>query len=183
MDLVLIRHPKTVVADGVCYGSTDVEPDRQRLAADAARIAPMLPADARVVCSPQQRAAKLAAHFGEAEPDARLVEMDFGGWEMRRWDDLPREEIDAWAADMTGYTPPDGESLGAVAARVIDWWESQPRDRTIVAVAHGGPWRVLAAHLLGMPIEHSTRVEIEWGGRALFRISDYGAQLRGWNIF
>jgi len=183
MDLVLIRHPKTVVANGVCYGSTDVEPDPERLASDAARIASALPPDARLVCSPQQRAALLAAHFGEPEHDPRLVEMDFGAWEMRRWDDLPRAEIDGWATDMLGYRPPGGETLGEVAARTIDWWEGQPRDRDIVAVAHGGPWRVLAAHMLGIPIEHSMRVEIEWGGRALFRISDYGAQLRGWNIF
>ena len=183
MDLVLIRHPKTVVPNGVCYGSSDVEPDPERLASDAARIAPMLPRDARVVSSPQQRAARLAAFFGEVETDARLVEMDFGDWEMKRWDALPREEIDGWAGDLLGYTPPGGEALGSVAARTIDWWESQPRDRTIVAVAHGGPWRVLAAHLLGIPLEHSMRVEIEWGGRALFRISDHGAQLRGWNIF
>ena len=183
MDLVLIRHPKTVVPNGVCYGSTDVEPDPQRLASDAARIAPMLPADARIICSPQKRAAQLAARFGAAQTDARLVEMDFGAWEMRRWDELPRAEIDAWADDMLGYHPPEGEALGSVAARVIEWWEQQPKDRTIVAVAHGGPWRVLAAHLLGLPIEHSTRFEIEWGGRALFRINDYGAQLRGWNIF
>lgn len=183
MDLILIRHPKTVVPNGVCYGSTDVEPDPQRLASDAARIAPLLPDGARVVCSPQQRAFKLAAQFGEPEPDARLKEMDFGAWEMQRWDNLPRDEIDGWAADLLEYRPPAGETLREVAERTLDWWAAQPRDATLVAVAHGGPWRVLAAHLLGIPLEHSTRVEIEWGGRALFRISDYGAQLRGWNLF
>lgn len=183
MDLILIRHPQTVVPRGTCYGVTDVEPDPALLASDAARVAPHLPEGARIVSSPQQRARKLAAHFGEIETDPRLAEMNFGAWEMQRWDDLPRVEIDAWAADIVGYAPPNGESLGAVAERVIDWWESQPRDQTIVAVAHGGPWRVLAAHLLGIPLQHSTRVEIEWGGRALFRIHDHGIQLRGWNLF
>jgi len=183
MDLILIRHPKTVVPNGTCYGARDVEPDPERLASDAARIAPMLPADAKVISSPQQRARRLAEHFGDVETDDRLVEMDFGAWEMRRWDDLPRDEIDGWAADLLGYTPPDGEALGDVAARVIDWWENQPRDQTIIAVAHGGPWRVLATHLLGVPLEHSMRFEIEWGGRAMFRITDHGAQLRGWNVF
>jgi alpha-ribazole phosphatase len=183
MDLILIRHPKTVVPDGVCYGSSDVEPHPDHLARDAARIAPVLPKDARITASPQQRAQRLAAHFGTPETDPRLVEMDFGAWEMQRWDALPRAEIDSWADDLTGYTPPEGESLGAVAARVIDWWQDQPREGTLVAVAHGGPWRCLAAHLLGIPTEHSIRMEIEWGGRALFRVSDHGAQLRGWNLF
>ncbi len=183
MDLILIRHPKTVVANGVCYGSTDVDPDPARLAADAKRIAPLLPENPRLFSSPQQRAHKLAAHFGTVETDPRLVEMDFGAWEMQRWDDLPRAEIDGWADDLLGYAPPGGETLGAVAARTIEWWENQPRDQTIIAVAHGGPWRVLAAHLLGIPLEHSIRLEIEWGGRALFRIHNHGAQLRGWNLF
>ena len=183
MDLILIRHPKTVVPNGTCYGATDVEPAPERLASDATRLAPLLPRDARVIASPQQRAHRLAAHFGEPTTDARLVEMNFGDWEMRRWDDLPRQEIDAWASDLCGYRPPNGETLQEVAVRTIDWGESQPRDRTVVAVAHGGPWRALTAYLLGIPLEHSTRVEIEWGGRALFRISDHGAQLRGWNLF
>ena len=183
MDLILVRHPATVVPRGTCYGATDVEPDPDHLTADAARIAPQLPESARIVCSPQQRAQKLATHFGEPKTDPRLVEMNFGAWEMQRWDDLPRDQIDAWADDILGYAPPDGESLGSVAARTIHWWEDQPRDQTIVAVAHGGPWRVLAAHLLGIPLQHSSRVEIEWGGRALFRIHDHGVQLRGWNLF
>lgn len=182
MDLILIRHPKTVVADGICYGSTDVEPAPERLASDAARLSPLLP-EARIVCSPQQRARQLAEHLGQPETDPRLVEMDFGTWEMQRWNALPRSEIDAWAEDVVGYTPPGGEALGAVAARVIDWWQDQPREGTLIAVAHGGPWRCLAAHLLGLPTEHSMRLEIEWGGRAHFRIHDHGAQLRGWNLF
>jgi len=46
MDLILIRHPKTVVPNGVCYGSTDVEPDPKHLSQDAARLKPILPEDA-----------------------------------------------------------------------------------------------------------------------------------------
>ncbi len=183
MDLVLVRHPKTVVQRGVCYGSTDVAPDPERLASDAARIAPMLPKDARTITSPMQRARLLAESFGAVETDERLVEMDFGAWEMQRWDALPRDEIDGWTDDLLGFTPPGGEALSEVAERTIDWWESLPRDQTIIAVAHGGPWRILGAHLLGIPLEHSLRLEIEWGGRALFRINKFGAQLRGWNLF
>ncbi len=183
MDLILIRHPKTVVADGTCYGSTDVEADPKHLASDVTRLRAVMPSDVRIISSPMQRAMRLAEYFGPVETDARLVEMDFGDWEMRCWDDLPREELDAWATDLSGYIPPGGESLRSVAARTIDWWQKQPRDRTVIAVAHGGPWRVLAAHLLGIPLDHTTRLEIGWGGRAVFRVTDFGVQLRGWNLF
>ena len=183
MDLILIRHPRTVAASGVCYGALDLEPDADCLAADAARLKAVIPPDARIVCSPQQRALSLAQQLGEPEMDARLVEMDFGDWENRRWDDLPRTEIDAWAADMLGYVPPGGESVKAMSERVLDWWESVQKDGTLVAVGHGGPWRLLAAHLMGVPHAHSTRFEVEWGGRAHWRITSERVQLRGWNLF
>ena len=43
--------------------------------------------------------------------DARLVELDFGSWEMHHWDTIPRAQIDAWAADVALYRPGDGESV------------------------------------------------------------------------
>lgn len=184
MDLVLIRHPKTVAPAGTCYGSLDLEAAPERLEADAARLAPLIPKDAWIVSSPKRRALDLARRLGEPETDARLVEMDFGCWENRQWSDLPRTEIDGWAADFMGYAPPGGESVRAMAERTLDWWRSVAKhDGTLVVVGHGGPWRLLAAHLTGTPLENAMRFEIEWGGRAHWRITADSIQLRGWNLF
>lgn len=184
MELILIRHPKTVAPLGTCYGSTDLEADANHLATDAARLRPLMPRGARFVASPLQRAHRLACALGEpVETDDRLVEVGFGEWEMKRWDDLPRSDMDAWAANVAGHVPPGGESLNDVQARVLDWWDSVEKTGTLVAVAHGGPWRILGAHLLGMPLERSLSIEIQWGGRAHFRVSPDFVQLRGWNLF
>ena len=105
------------------------------------------PAEARIVASPLRRAQDLARRLGDPETDARLVEMDFGAWEKRRWDDLPRDEIDAWAADFTGYAPPGGESVGAMAARTVDWWElglAQRWPRIRASTGGGRAWRTVA---------------------------------------
>ena len=158
-DVLLIRHPQTVAAHGVCYGALDLDPAPERLASDAARLAPLIPGGVRVIASPRRRARMLAERLGPpVETDDRLAELDFGRWEGLRWDDLPRAEIDSWAADPLGYRPGGGESVGEMAARTLDWWETLARDgRPVVAVGHGGPWRLLAAHAVGAPLANERR--------------------------
>ena len=185
MDIHLIRHPKTVAPGGTCYGALDLEASPERLAADTGRNAAILPPDARFVCSPQRRARALAEALagGLVETDARLVEMDFGEWEGRLWADLPRDEIDAWAADVGGYAPPGGESVEAVHARVMDWWEGvEITDSPLVVVSHGGPLRLIAAHVTGSTPARSMAFEIQWGRRALVWRNEGRTVLAGWNL-
>jgi alpha-ribazole phosphatase len=51
--------------------------------------------------------------------DPRLAEMDFGAWEGRPWAAIPRRELDAWAADLTGARPHGGESVADLSARAL----------------------------------------------------------------
>ena len=186
MDIHLIRHPKTVVTGGTCYGASDIEANPVHLAQDIARNARALPADARFISSTQQRAMALARGLAGDRPvttDSRLVEMDFGDWENRQWADLPRAEIDAWAADTGGYTPPNGESVNAMAARVLDWWTDVTIEETpLVVISHGGPLRILAAHVTGSTPDRSMAFEIKWGNRALIWHNAHRTVLAGWNL-
>jgi len=185
MDIHLIRHPQTTAAGGTCYGALDLEAAPERLAADTARNAPLIPPNARFLCSPQRRARALAEALagGPVETDARLVEMNFGEWEGRLWSDVPRKEIDAWAENVGGYVPPGGESVEAVSARVIDWWEGvEITDTPLVVVAHGGPLCVIAAHITGSTPARSKSFEIQWGRRALIWRNPGRTVLAGWNL-
>jgi alpha-ribazole phosphatase len=185
MDIHLIRHPRTVAPRGTCYGALDIEADPERLAADAARLAPAIPAGARFLSSPLRRARALAEALagGPVPTDARLVEMDFGEWEGRLWDDLPRTEIDAWADDVAGYAIPGGESVMTMNTRVLDWWESvEITDTPLVVVSHGGPLRLLASHVTGSSPARSMAFEIQWGNRALIWRNPGHTVLAGWNL-
>jgi len=185
MDIHLIRHPRTVAPRGTCYGSLDVEADPERLAADAARLAPAIPEGARFVSSPQRRAHALAEALagGPVATDPRLVEIDFGVWEGQLWDDLPRDSIDAWAANVAGYAPPGGESVEAVSVRVLDWWNGlQIEETPLVVVSHGGPLRLIASHITGSSPEKSMAFEIKWGNRALIWRNPGRTVLAGWNL-
>ena len=158
MRLYLIRHARPVVQGGVCYGSTDLPVEEDHQCQVLKQLLLVLPAAAPVFSSPLQRCRSLALGLDAGEPvfDARLVEMDFGSWEMQAWNDIPRKEIDAWAADLPHYRPGGGECLLDVATRVKSFHEAlcARQDAAAIVVAHAGTIRLLhAAMQCGSPAE------------------------------
>lgn len=122
--LWLARHAQPLVAPGLCYGALDVPADPAATAHSARQLAAALPRAVRVAHSPLQRC-ELLAHSLLAlrpdlaiEPDARLVELDFGAWEGQAWSAIARADIDAWTAQFAAHRPGGGESLAAMLARV-----------------------------------------------------------------
>lgn len=161
MRLILVRHPQPLVAAGVCYGSTDLDVAPGQLEHTLAALAPQLPADAPLYSSPLRRCAGLAARLSAAPIfDRRLVEMDFGAWEMRPWDDIPRADVDAWAADMVNYQPGGGDSVLRMAARIADFYDDLQRqlgqgdnggNAEAIVICHAGAMRLLSARHAGLP--------------------------------
>jgi len=141
---------------GVCYGSTDLEVAPGELERTLAALIPRLPVGLPVYSSPMGRCAGLAQRLSNAPIfDARLVEMHFGGWEMRAWDDIPRAEIDAWAADLVNYRPGGGEAVLRMAARVAAFHADLQRqlgaDGEAIVICHAGAMRLLSACHAGLP--------------------------------
>ncbi len=129
LSLWLARHAAPLIAPGHCYGQLDIPADTAATQAAAQALAQALPQRVLVWHSPLQRCAQLA-HALQAlrpdtisQPDVRLQEMNFGAWEGRRWDDIPRHEIDAWVADFAQYRPGGGESLQTMLLRVASAWQ------------------------------------------------------------
>lgn len=160
MRLILVRHPRPLVAPGVCYGSSDLpaaEDDIGRVHAALVASA-SIPPGTPVYSSPLQRCAVLASRLGAHTLDARLAEMDFGAWELRSWDDIPRAEVDAWAAGLVHYRPGGGESVLQVAERVAAFRAdllreqngTEHRRRQAVIICHAGTIRLLAAIEAGL---------------------------------
>jgi alpha-ribazole phosphatase len=163
MRLYLIRHPKPLVPTGVCYGSSDVGVDSQAIddvmrgldasASSAGVLATAgLPRGLDIYSSPLQRCTGLARRVAESFDcslpvfDERLVEMHFGRWELREWDDIPRCEVDAWAGDTTMYRPGGGESVMDMARRVQAFYvDVLLKRRDAIVVCHAGTIRMLLA--------------------------------------
>jgi len=166
----LIRHTRPDITPGICYGRSELP-----LAASADEeiraVLDRLPQVDAVFTSPAARCRRLASTVAAARgasciDDARLLELDFGRWEGRAWDDISRDEIDRWGADLWNVAPGDGESLSQLWARVAEFCadrrlaEIHEQTRHVVVVAHQGPLRVL--HCLGRGVAFDRLFDIDF---------------------
>jgi alpha-ribazole phosphatase len=168
----LIRHPRPAVAPDICYGASDVG-----LAADAldcaARLRAALPARIALFSSPLRRCRRLAEALHDAPSyDARLREMNFGAWELRSWNEIPRTELDAWAAAPTTYAPPGGESVSAVSERVGAFLDERIGSGAgdFAAVTHAGVMRIVAGRLQGLGEETWFNLRFGYGELTLLEL-------------
>jgi alpha-ribazole phosphatase len=175
MRLYLIRHARPIMQDGVCYGSTDLAADDSHQRQMLAQLVPVLPSDAAIFSSPLQRCRSLANAIASAlgvEPafDARLVEMDFGAWEMQAWDSIPRTDIDAWAANLPHYHPGNGECLLDVARRVKSFRDDlgARQHAAAVVVAHAGTIRLLCAAMRCGSLEEMVAIAARTSNRIAY---------------
>ena len=169
VQVFLIRHPKPVIDAGICYGRLDVEPHAPQAVAD--RIKPQLPANVPLYSSPLRRARQLAEALHPSPViDERLCEIDFGDWEGRAWDDIERDALDQWAADVIGFTPPGGESVASLQRRVIDFATSLATQPAVALVAHAGVLRALVGHWQQLPIAEWTQLQFDFGSLTTIHI-------------
>jgi alpha-ribazole phosphatase len=154
MQIYLVRHPQPSNIDGLCYGRLDVAVERQALVDAADSVFAQIPrqtlASAHVYSSPSSRCLALARHLAaprEPTSSEDLAEMNFGHWEGAAWNAIPRDQVDAWTADVWGYRPGGGESANMVENRWLRWLEHARLMQigTVVAVTHAGVIRVALA--------------------------------------
>jgi alpha-ribazole phosphatase len=154
MVLVLLRHTKPDIADGTCYGVTDLKPGA-RFAAEAKAVLAKLPWKAdQILSSPLLRCAQLAdristAHGTEPSFHEGLKEMDFGVWEGLRWDDVPVDELNIWANDLLYARPHGGESVHQMQVRALAALETThawDTDTKTLVVTHAGVIRAVLDH-------------------------------------
>jgi len=163
MQIFLIRHPRPLIPAGLCYGQLDVDCEDPR--ALAVQLALSLPAATPVISSPLRRARRLALAIDpQATVDVRLSEINFGAWEGQPWENIPRDALDAWAADVLNYTPPDGESVAALQHRALDFVASLAVPR-VALVTHAGIMRVLVGQARQLAASQWTQLSFAFGER------------------
>lgn len=145
MKLVFIRHTSVNVPPGTCYGRTDVQlagtfPDE---ADDVRRRLDQYEFD-EVYCSPLSRCRRLAEFCGypDAVIDDRLMEMNFGDWEMQLFDEIEDPRLQEWYNDFLNVSPTGGESTMDQARRLRSFLDSLKEsckdDCTVAIFTHGG---------------------------------------------
>ena len=157
MHLVLLRHTQTAVASTICYGNLDVDL-AESANTDISRTLALVPPVNRVFSSPLGRCKKLAKTIAEKKEiaivyDDRLIEMNFGSWQGRTWNDLPKRQLDEWTSDFLYAKPHGGESVAQFRSRIAEilrYLQGQVYDNEQIAiVSHGGVIRSMLALVQG----------------------------------
>lgn len=150
MSVILVRHTRPAVADGICYGQTDCDVAAS-FADDLRQILPRIEPFDVLVTSPLRRCRRLANEIGaffDTAPliDERVKEMDFGSWEGIAWSDVPAAELDEWAENFLHARPHGGESVAMLRERTraaLSEFRASGKRHTVVT--HAGVIRVAMA--------------------------------------
>lgn len=143
MEIYLIRHTSVDVPTGVCYGQTDV-PLKASFGQEAAAVASQLEGILfdEVFVSPLSRCVKLAGFCGcaDARRDPRLLELDFGAWEMKRWEEIQDPHLQEWFDDYLHVPTTGGESFMQQYARVSHFLDEikASQAQRVAVFTHGG---------------------------------------------
>jgi len=177
MIIDLIRHTTPDIAQGICYGQTDLS------------LKPSYPQEFEriqhkvynnydlVVSSPLQRCLRLAQTLNTdtLEQDPRIMEYNFGDWELQPWSEFKSAQAEHWMNNFIDQPAPNGDSMISMQTRVMSFWlETLSRDvKRIAVVTHSGVLRLLHAHILETPLSHMFRLELDFG--AVIRITHKSA--------
>lgn len=171
MEIYLVRHTETVCEKGICYGQTDVNV-AQPYDIIFETIVQQLPKDALLYTSPLQRCAILSKYIQKQtqitnyKEDIRLMEMNFGDWEMKNWNEIPPEELNPWMEDFVNIRVPNGESFVDLHERVSDFMENEILSKTsqkVIIVAHAGVVRSILCLLNSLPLKDAFQNKVDFG--------------------
>lgn len=180
MEIYLIRHTTPKIEKGICYGQTDT-PLENAFPDEAKKVLEHLPESFdRIYSSPLSRCYKLAQLIMPAQSiviDNRLLEMNFGDWEMKKWDEINQEELHQWTQNFVNLPVPKGESFIQLNKRVNLFMDelAKPNFKNIAIVTHAGVIRSFVISVLGMPLGNAFRISIDYGSITKINIGSDGS--------
>ena len=168
MNLFLIRHTKVDVEPRVCYGQTNVD------------VAPTFAVEAqkvkneirdinfdKVYSSPLKRCQKLSEFLFNDDIilDDRLMELNFGDWEMQEWDKITDSEYHKWMNDYIETPCLNGESFLDLHQRIGNFIEDLKKNNleNVAIVAHGGSIRSIILTITNKDLKDAFKTQVDYG--------------------
>lgn len=145
METYLIRHTTPAIEKGICYGQADI-PLAETFETEWIALKEKLPEKIDAVfSSPLSRCnvlgQKISKHFElPLMIDNRLMEMNFGAWELKAWEAIEQKPLLHWMNNYTTVQCPEGESYTDVVDRVKAFINDTliQHEQKIIIVTHGG---------------------------------------------
>ena len=97
--------------------------------------------------------------------DDRLMELNFGEWELQEWDKIQHPDIDRWMTDFVNTPCPNGESFLDMHKRIISFISDLhiEKCKNIAIIAHGGSIRNFITHIKNEDLKDAFKKEINYG--------------------
>ena len=181
MAFYLVRHPRPAIATGICYGQSDLDVTDD-FAMEFTDVHQQLNHlhKAIIYSSPLLRCRKLAdalyqtGHYRALIYDNRLMELNFGAWEMQAWDAIPRAELDVWAEHYLSQAPPLGESVHSLQLRVDAFLAELPvqSEQAVIIVSHAGVIRYLLSLINNITMTEALSLNIPYASIQKLSFSD-----------
>ena len=166
MEIFLVRHTTPDIEKGICYGQTDLD-ITDTFQNEVNAVKNHIPVgDHAIYSSPLKRCTLLAHELGTTVcTDKRLMELNFGQWEMQAWDKIPQESLQPWMDDFVNEAPPEGESYVQLKERAMECFNdiTTKNHKSVAIVCHGGVIRALLATILNIELKDSFQIKIPYG--------------------
>jgi len=174
MEIYVIRHTTPRIEKGMCYGQSDVSL-AESFPLEAEKLLTTLPKHFEIVySSPSTRCYQLAKRIKSKKLviDKRLLEMHFGDWEMKKWDEIDQTLLNSWMKDFVTKKVPNGESFVEVNDRVNDFIKEllKYNYKKVAIITHGGVIRCFLAKISKIPLKDAFTLSVEYGSVSGFRI-------------
>ena len=168
MEIILIRHTTPKVKKGICYGQSDIDTE-ESFEKEVLVIQSQLQKINNNIffySSPLKRCRKLAEKLSKKiRFDDRLKELNFGDWELKKWDDIDKKILDIWMNDFVNIPPKNGESYIELFHRTSTFIKELKEEgiQKAVIVTHAGVIRSLHAFINETLLEDSFKLKIPYG--------------------
>ena len=171
MIIYLIRHSKPDVPQGTFYGQSDVDVTRPEYERTISVINQKVDKEKlkHIYTSPLKRCYHLAKTLNTNQAgfhtDKRILELNFGRWELRKWDKIDSKELGKWINDFVHAPTPDGESHMDLYKRVSEFWDELIRhtEGPLAVVTHGGVIKSILSRILESPLNKSYSIKVHYG--------------------
>ncbi|RBW63124.1 alpha-ribazole phosphatase [Tenacibaculum sp. E3R01] len=168
MEIILIRHTTPDIAKGICYGQSDIN-IRDSFLEEIKPILKEIPVNNENVTfysSPLKRCAILAKELTtKITFDNRLKELNFGDWELKKWDEINRVDLDIWMNDFVNVPTKNGESYIDLHQRTTSFLKELKQNKTkkAIIVTHAGVIRSIWSYINNIPLEKSFDLKLAYG--------------------
>lgn len=184
MEIHLIRHTAVDNPENLCYGFAEM-PLLKEYQQDFESL--NLDEDFDVIISsPAQRCRLLAEYFKlDYSTDERLREMNFGNWELKKWTEIPEQEINPWYEDFIHVKASGGENLLEMQTRVLSFWNELIAEKDIqkvLIIAHAGVIRLILQAVLKFPLDNMFNIQIDYGKKVIVDVNEGYFSIKKLNV-